>query len=119
MKMMILARDGAGVEREAVVAHVERRMDFALTRLKDALSVVRVTVGDVNGPRGGVDKRCRVLARGAGVGEVVVEIVDADWRSAVDKACEVTARCVTRALTRARRARLERVFVRGSVREVA
>jgi putative sigma-54 modulation protein len=45
---------------ERLRGHIERRLCFALERFARRISRVRVSVGDLNGPRGGIDKRCRV-----------------------------------------------------------
>ena len=42
---------------------------------------------DVNGPRGGLDKRCQIALRTDGAGEVVVFFGEGDWRTALDEAC--------------------------------
>ena len=43
-------------------------------------------MSDVNGPRGGIDKRCQVELRTDGAGSVVVASVASDWRTALDNA---------------------------------
>jgi ribosome hibernation promoting factor len=40
--------------------HLERRLRFALGRFAARIDRVRVRLSDVNGPRGGVDKQCRI-----------------------------------------------------------
>ena len=46
---------------EFLRAHIVRRIHFQLRRLGKALGAVVVRLSDVNGPRGGVDKRCQVM----------------------------------------------------------
>ena len=63
MRMQVEIR-GMGVTRsDALWAHVERRARFALGRFADRVVRVKIQLADVNGPRGGVDKRCRVRLR--------------------------------------------------------
>ena len=46
----------------------------------------RVQLFDVNGPRGGVDKQCRVELKTANAGTVVVTAMARDWHEALDTA---------------------------------
>ena len=50
----------------------ERRVRFVLRRLGWRVPRAEVQLSDVNGPRGGVDKRCQVELRTDGAGSVVV-----------------------------------------------
>ena len=65
---------------------VERRVRFALRRLNALVPRADVQLADVNGPRGGLDKRCQIALRTDGAGEVVVSSVAGDWRTALDEA---------------------------------
>lgn len=49
-----------------------RRMHFALDTFGDRVESVAVNLSDVNGPRGGVDKRCHIAVVVRGVGAVVM-----------------------------------------------
>ncbi len=53
---------GHGVEiSEALREHLERRVEFALDRLRERVDAVHASLGDVNGSaRRGVDKECRI-----------------------------------------------------------
>ena len=64
----------------------ERRVRFVLRRLSWLVPRAEVQLSDVNGPRGGVDKRCQVEIRTDGGGSVVVASVAKDWRTALDHA---------------------------------
>jgi len=74
----------------------ERRVRFVLRRLGWLVPSAKVQMSDVNGPRGGIDKRCQVELRTDGAGSVVVASVASDWRTALDIALARAARFLMR-----------------------
>jgi ribosome-associated translation inhibitor RaiA len=74
----------------------ERRARFVLRRLGWLVPRAEVQMSDVNGPRGGIDKRCQVELRTDGAGSVVVTSVAGDWRTALDNALARAARFLMR-----------------------
>ncbi len=53
--------------------YIERRLRFALGRFAGRIGRVTVRLSDVNGPRGGVDKRCQMVVALVPRGVVMVE----------------------------------------------
>lgn len=88
---------------DALRTYVERRMRFALGRTSAALGRVVVRLADVNGPRGGEDKRCRVSLTVHPRTRVVVDELDHDIYAAVDRAAGRAGRAAARAVGRLRR----------------
>jgi putative sigma-54 modulation protein len=84
---------------------IEQRIYFALSRFSPRISRVSVTVEDINGPRGGIDKRCRILVKLDRMEELQVEITDADIDDAVAAAADRMGRSVQRKLDRGRTVR--------------
>ena len=78
----------------------ERRVRLVLRRLGWLVPRAEVQMSDVNGPRGGIDKRCQVELRTDGAGSVVVASVASDWRAALNKALAKAARFLMGALRR-------------------
>ena len=74
----------------------ERRVRFVLRRLGWLVPRAEVQMSDVNGPRGGIDKRCQVELRTNGAGSVVVASVTNDWRTALDDALARASRFLVR-----------------------
>ncbi len=74
----------------------ERRVRFVLRRLSWLVPRAEVRLSDMNGPRGGVDKRCQVELKTDGAGSVVVASVAKDWRTALDNALARAARLLMR-----------------------
>jgi len=66
--------------------HIERRLRFALARFNGRIQKVMVFLHDHNGPKGGIDKVCRILVKTRGCGAVIAAVVDSDWVVAVDRA---------------------------------
>jgi putative sigma-54 modulation protein len=69
---------------------IERRAAFAMSRLAWRVLRVDVRVDDINGPRGGIDKQCRVLVHFNHGPAAVVEDRDSDLPTLID-------RCLARA----------------------
>ena len=89
--------------------HVERRLGFALGRFGNRIDRVTVRLDDLNGPRGGVDKRCQIQARLHRSGKVIVEVTDVEIEAAVDRAADRIARRVKDELDRTRKKRMRSV----------
>jgi putative sigma-54 modulation protein len=87
-------------------AHIERRLIFALGRFGEEVDSVEVSVEDVNGPRGGIDKCCRMAVRLTSGGAVRVEEVGEALEGVVDGAADRMSRSVARALKRGREFRI-------------
>ena len=81
---------------------IDRRLHFALGRFSPAIAHVNVRVGDVNGPRGGVDKHCKIVVklRAAGSNPIAVADNDEDLYAAVAQASNRAGRTVARAVER-------------------
>lgn len=108
--MKIQVRFRALEPSEALRAHALRRVLFHLDRYGHELTSVLLRIGDVNGPKGGPDKRCQVTAQGRRLVRVTVESVSEDAYAAVATAVERAGRAVGRGLARVRRVRAARPF---------
>ena len=82
--------------------HVARRLAFALRRFAHRVDRVTVRLVDINGPKGGPDKRCRIVVRLSPAQSVVVEATDSDAYAAVSQAAMRLDEAVARTLTRRR-----------------
>ncbi len=95
---------------EALREYITRRLHFALGRFASAIQRVYVRTEDINGPRGGIDKRCRVEVRlraGRSV-PLAVATDDSDLRAAIDRSAKRIARSVARELDRKNQRRTTR-----------
>jgi hypothetical protein len=84
---------------EAARVHIASRVEFALGRFGARINRVRILLADLNGPRGGIDKRCRMIAELLRAGPVVVEHRAAGWGAAVAGAAGRLGHAVRRRLT--------------------
>jgi hypothetical protein len=81
-------------------ALAETRVRFAMRRLTWLVPRAEISLSDINGPRGGVDKRCRVELRTYGGGIVRVTAMARDWRTALESALQRAGRVLLRQLRR-------------------
>lgn len=82
--------------------HIERRVQFALSWAHQNLHQVTLRLDDINGPKGGADKSCRIQIPIAGGKPVVIEEIQSDLYIAIDRAIERAGRALSRKLARKR-----------------
>ena len=96
--MRILIRMAAGLS-PSLAPLARRRFEFALGRFGDRVRSLTVHLGDLNGPRGGVDKHCLVAIRLTSPRRlIVIEDTDAEAAVAIGRAADRGARVVARAV---------------------
>ncbi len=86
----------------ALSDHAKRRLQFVLTRRSDRIQRVVVRVGDMNGPRGGVDKFCRIQVYLLNAPVAVIEDIGLDMYAVIDRAADRVGRVVVKHLDRSR-----------------
>jgi putative sigma-54 modulation protein len=87
---------------EAIRDHVADRVDASLGRFSTRVNRVVVRLSDVNGPRGGLDKRCQLQLLVDGHRTIVIQDREADLYLAVNRAADRAARSLARQLQRSR-----------------
>ena len=100
MHIDIQARDFALTK--ALRLHIEKRLSFALSTRYDHIKRIIVRLSDINGPRGGNDKRCQLHVVLPGQQDVVIEDTQADLYTAIDRAADRAWHSVSRKLARLR-----------------
>lgn len=101
-----LLKDQSSCRPDFLPDHIERRLRFALARFGSRVERVIVFLHDRNGPRGEIDKVCRVLARVQGCGVITAAVIDSEWTAAVDRSINRVGHTVSRHLGRLRDHRL-------------
>ena len=100
---MIWALKDKGVIRPRELPnHIERRLRFAFSRFLGQIDKIMVFLQDHNGPKGGIDKVCRVLVKARGCGMIMAAVADSEWVAAVDRATTRIGRSVARQIERRR-----------------
>jgi len=87
---------------QALRSHIETRLGFALSTRYDQIRRILVRLSDVNGPRGGNDKRCQIQVSLPGQADVVIEDTQTNLYAAISRAADRASRTVTRRIGRKR-----------------
>ncbi|MCC6317873.1 MAG: HPF/RaiA family ribosome-associated protein [Gemmatimonadaceae bacterium] len=82
--------------------YIRRRLGEKLGRYAGSVERISVRLRDINGPRGGVDVRCRIKVVLSGLPSIVVEQQNTAFRPALTEALASVERAVRRTLQRKR-----------------
>lgn len=93
MQVLFTSRDAEGAALRELAL---RRVRFVMRRMTWLVPRVTVQLSDVNGPRGGLDKRCQVQFQTDRTGSVVITSIGRDWRAALDNALARATRVLLR-----------------------
>jgi hypothetical protein len=99
MQVFFTSRDADGHRLRDLAV---RRVRFVMRRLTWLVPRASVQLADINGPRGGVDKRCQVQFKTDGGANVVITSLARDWRDALDSALARANRVLLRLWRRGR-----------------
>ena len=81
---------------------VRHRIAIAFARISPWIRTVDITITDINGPKGGADKQCRIRIRGRSIPSVVVEHVGTETLATIAIAAERAEHVIVRKLGRRR-----------------
>ena len=82
--------------------HIKRRLGFALSNRYERIRRILVRLSDINGPRGGNDKRCLIQVVLPRQADVVIEDTESSLYAAIDRAVARVSRTVMRRLEQSR-----------------
>ncbi len=108
MKVSIQAKEFSLTD--SMRTYVKDRINYLFGARFNQIQRITVQLGDVNGPRGGVDKRCQVRVTLPRLKEVIIDDVQADLYVAIFRAMDRASRTVTRRLDRLQ-AKKRRLYV--------
>ncbi len=73
-----------------ITNYINKRISSAFSRVNDAIQTTSLTVSDINGPKGGIDKECTIVIKAAGIKPIVICEQQSKLHNAID-------RCISRA----------------------
>lgn len=82
------------------LSQIEKAFSLAIDRFDHVVRDIEVTMTDVNGPRGGVDKRCSVQLRMYPRGLVVVRSAGSSLIETVNEACDRIRQVISKRLSK-------------------
>ncbi|MCF6291366.1 MAG: hypothetical protein L3J03_10285 [Desulfobacterales bacterium] len=91
----------AGID-EDVSRQARHLLRFSLSRFEGVVSRVKVRFFDINGPKGGVDKRCRIMAKLRRSGQIVVLGQGSNYLEALGNCLERLVRSTRREVEKRR-----------------
>lgn len=104
---------------EALRDHAIKQVAKALRRFGSVVRAAVVRLSDVNGPKGGLDKRCQIELVGP-LATVEIEDIGADPYASIQRASERAVHAFTRRHQRGKdRARQRRAYGRRAARSAA
>ena len=96
--MKVLVNDKQNLLSETAITKAKSRAAASFAKFSDHVKAVDITVEDVNGPRGGVDKECRILVKLRKLNDVSVTVNQESISKAIPGAIDRAARSVGRLL---------------------
>ena len=100
--MRIVIQANGFMLTEALKGYTEQRLAAALGWAGHRMRKLAVSLSDINGPRGGIDKRCKIQVQLGAGHEVVIEDTETDLYLAIDRAASRADRAVARRVERMR-----------------
>ncbi|MFK7768427.1 MAG: hypothetical protein AB8B55_14495 [Mariniblastus sp.] len=98
--MKIMVYDKQKLLGNEAINRAEARANASFAKFGNSVKGVDITVKDVNGPKGGIDKECRIVVRLKQMNDFAITIKDESLSKAVSNAIQRAARSVTRQLDR-------------------
>ena len=88
---------------ETLRSYVVKRINSSLTGNNDYIQRIVVRLSDINGPKGGIDKRCHIQVVIPHQPDVVIDDVESSLYAAVDLAANRAGRTVSRHVAKYRK----------------
>jgi putative sigma-54 modulation protein len=79
---------------QTLKSHIQQKLQFSLNWFEQHICKIYISLADVNGPRGGVDKQCTLQLFLANMNDIVIKDTQATLSLAVDRAIQRAGRSV-------------------------
>ena len=84
----------------AMETHIKQKLESMHHNFGDRILSTQVHLSDVNGPKGGVNKKCLIHVELLKLPAVIVEDTEENLYSAIDNSCHSAERAVRKSLDR-------------------
>lgn len=101
--MNILIESSRSGEPQLWRQQVEQRVRLVLHRLQGQVQKARISLRDINGPKGGVDKQCQIMLTTSGYGQLVIVAKAEHAQGALNQALQRATHTLARLWQRKRR----------------
>lgn len=91
----------AGIDKN-ITSEAKRLLKFSMSRFEGTVTRVKIHFSDLNGPKGGIDKRCRVSVKLKKAGQVVVLSEGENYIEALSNCLERLVRSIRREIRKRR-----------------
>ena len=91
------------------VDYIEKRLSFVLARSRHLIESIMVTLSDINGPKGGIDRQCLIIIKADGLAQVVITEKQDTIRQAIDRSIARAAQNLERQIKRRQQLLQQRV----------
>ena len=88
-----------GLSNESISSIRDKAQNMR-SKICDSVKTVKVTITDINGPKGGKDKSCRVVIQSKGLPDIVVSDNQTNVTSAVNKSLSRAKEALVRKVKR-------------------
>lgn len=98
--MRFVLNDKQKLLGQVATERVESKANLLATKFGNNVKTIEITVSDLNGPRGGIDKECRIVVSLKRMQDVVVTTKDEKLSKAISAVINRAERSVRRTLDR-------------------
>jgi putative sigma-54 modulation protein len=98
---------------DGIRSHIDKRIHFYLSRMQEHIMSIDVHLADINGPKGGIDKQCKVLIHSKNITSITIRDTKDNLYEAIDHAINRASHSLVRKITRVQK--LSRITRRMNV----